>query len=159
MDSELGLKVAALIIEALTLAVAVGVSIFGLITYREYTRHRHAEWLHKLHAQFYESDKYKKIRRILDYQRNPDYENLENGIRGEEQFDESCESLVDYLNFFEFLATLRKLDSISQQELLMLFEEYLRMLSVDRNPIVWEFIKSEGYEKLKELILTMPPRA
>jgi hypothetical protein len=46
----------------------------ALVTYRGNLRLKRAEWMEKLHSKFYESPNYKRIRRILDYRCEPDYE-------------------------------------------------------------------------------------
>ena len=97
---------------------------------------------------------YKRVRRVLDYQSAPDYDNLCNAIGGAHVEDELCECFVDYLNFFEYIASLWKLGQLSQPEILMLFEYYLRLLK-DRD-FVWKFIREQGFENLEMLLNGLP---
>ena len=57
---------------------------------------------------------------------------------------------MDYLNFFEFVASLWKLGQLRKGEVEMMFEYYLRDLA--KKPEVMRFIEKEGFERLQELI-------
>jgi gamma-glutamylcyclotransferase (GGCT)/AIG2-like uncharacterized protein YtfP len=118
----------------------------ALVTYRGNLRLKRAEWLEKLHSKFYESPNYKRIRRILDYRCEPDYENLQQAIRGTKEDDDLSECFVDYLNFFEYIASLWKLRQLSQVEILMLFDYYMRQLN--NHDFVWWFLHEQGFENL-----------
>ena len=53
---------------------------FALWTYRNSVKTRRAEWLASLHEKFFERDRYKDIRRVLDYRSEPEYSNLVRAI-------------------------------------------------------------------------------
>jgi hypothetical protein len=64
----------------LKLAVDMATKIFGVLggafalwTFRHTNRTRRAEWLASLHEQFFETDRYVKVRRVLDYAVEPEY--------------------------------------------------------------------------------------
>ena len=40
----------------------------ALLTFRRSVKTKRAEWLASLHEKFFEGDRYKEIRRVLDYQ-------------------------------------------------------------------------------------------
>ncbi len=63
---------------------------------------------------------------------------------------------MDYLNFFEYIASLSRLGQLSQPEILMLFEYYLRLAS-DRE-FVRKFIREQGFENLELLLSKIPAR-
>jgi len=134
-------------------SVLVG-GVFGLRTYRRNLKLKRAEWLEKLHAKFFESANYKRIRRILDYQSEPDFSNLQTCNRHKAADDELCESFVDYLNFFEFIASLWRLGQLEKQEVLMLFRYYFELLR--KRDFAWQFICERDFENLKALVDEIP---
>ena len=89
-------------------------------TYRRNAGQKRAEWLYNLHAKFYESGNYKHIRRVLDYEPHPEFDHLEKGLATGGK-DDLVEELVDYLNFFEFVASLWKLNQLELGEISMFF--------------------------------------
>jgi hypothetical protein len=128
--------------------VAIGAPIWALITYQRNARIKRAEWLSSLHGKFFESANYKKIRHILDYE-PPALSTLREGVE-QGGSDELVESFVDYLNFFEFIASLWKLDQLRLDEVAMLFRYYLENLA--HHAFVTSFIQKNGFENLEELL-------
>jgi len=110
---------------------------------------RRAEWLSALHAKFFESPNYKHIRAILDYQSEPDFSRLRQSLATGE-FDPVVEELVDYLNFFELVASLRRLRQLKAREVSMLFQYYLSLLC--RHEFIRAYIQKEGFENLVALL-------
>ena len=127
--------------------VGIVAPVIALVTYRRNVRTRRAEWLSALHAKFFESGTYKRIRHILDYE-PPELVTLRECIAGGGS-DELVESFVDYLNFFEFIASLKKLGQLSLTEIAMLFEYYLNSLA--SKEFVVDFVRNNGFENLAEL--------
>src|SRR5437763_6463265 len=107
--------------------IAVVPALLALATYRKNARTKRAEWLSTLHAKFFESENYKRIRSILDYEQ-PELAILRKLVSSGD-YDELAELLVDYLNFFEFIASLWKLGQLDIEEVATLFEYYLTNLS------------------------------
>ena len=64
------------VLKALGGLIAVLSFPFALLTYARSVRTRRAEWLASLHEKFFESDRYREIRRVLDYRREPEYADL-----------------------------------------------------------------------------------
>lgn len=128
------------------------VSIFGgtvaVITYRRDSSRRRAQWLQSFYEKFFEKPEYKKIRFILDYQ-PPEYEEIR-AVLESDAADERAEDVVDYLNFFEFMASLWRLGQISFEDICMLFDYYLRNL----NSHDWlrKFVHEQGFESLDQLL-------
>jgi len=133
--------------------VAVAVALLGAwlayLTYRRSVKTRRAEWLASLHEQFFEGERYKNIRRVLDYQEQPTLVELMNAV-----YTESHTPMADefyrYLNFFELLASLRELGQISKKEILKLFEYDLKMIT--KHEFIMKCLKPQGFERLPELL-------
>ena len=66
------------------------------------------------------------------------------------------ELFVDYLNFFEFIASLWKLGQLSETEIAMLFEYYLDNLG--EHDFILSFITDEGFENLSGLRVALKKR-
>src|SRR5882724_804001 len=90
--------------------VAVVAPVIALFTYRKNAKTKRAEWLSTLHARFFESSNYKRIRGIVDYEL-PELATLRECVTSG-GYDELVELFVDYLNFFEFIASLWKLGQL-----------------------------------------------
>ncbi len=111
---------------------------------------RRAEWLSNLHAKFFETASYKQIRRALDSsEASTELSQLRADIASDET-SELVEGFVDYLNFFEFVASLRKLRQLKTKEIIMLFDYYLRLLG--KHDFVRSYIREHGFEELEALL-------
>ena len=86
---------------------------------------------------FYESDHYKDIRSKIDST------TIQQDVSGNSQLEEK---LVDYLNFFEFIASLWKLKQLKKNEVLMLFDYYLK--NINRLDFLKLYIRNYGFENL-----------
>ena len=128
---------------------AGGAAGFALYTYHRSQRQRRAEWLDSLYVRFYEQPPYKRMRRLLDYGTQPDLTQLCTAVESGIETD-ACEELVNYLNFFEFLGSLKALGQISDREMDMLFEYYIRQLN--DHPFVVTFVEAHGFENLAALL-------
>ncbi|MBX9927862.1 MAG: hypothetical protein K2X99_03030 [Gemmatimonadaceae bacterium] len=138
----------------------VGAS-FALHSFRRAQRQRRAEWLSGLYSQFFETAHYKAIRRILDYETEPELSELRECVEAGE-YSELSEQFVDYLNFFEYLGSLRELGQISSEEISLLFEYYIHRLH--DHEFVDRFARAQGFERLTLLLdecrrCTANPRA
>lgn len=123
--------------------------IVAVVTFWQNAKLKRAEWLYQLHAKFYESPAYKRIRHMLDYRPDPEFANLRTAVT-EGGHDELAEAFVDYLNFFEFVASLWKMGQLKQSEIAMIFEYYL--LNLKDHEFVMEFVRRNGFENLETLI-------
>ena len=144
-------------IEVGKIALTVLGAAVALWQYRISTQLKKAEWIESLHTKFFESATYKRVRRILDYESSPDFANLKSGLAGEDEagaHDELCESFVDYLNFFEFIASLGELGQLSNREISKLFDYYLRLLQ--RHGFIVQYIRDNGFESLGKILEVWP---
>lgn len=107
------------------------------------------QWLASLHKDFFESGRYGNVRRILDYRPASEYAELRNAVVEETQ-SAVADELHRYLNFFEFLAGLRKLNQINDAEISGLFDYDLRLIG--KHAFVAERLESHGYEQLNALL-------
>lgn len=121
-------------IQYLSLLFSVVSILLATLTYYRNMRLKRAEWLRSLFEKFYETERYKAIRFRLD---NP--EALQK--QGLEE-----EMLVDYLNFFEFIASLHKLGQIRKEEVLMLFRYYLKL--IENQVDIRTYIAENGFKRL-----------
>lgn len=104
---------------------------------------RRAEWLKSLYEKFYENDQYKTVRRWIDF----------DTLSTELQHDgshEKEEKLTDFLNFFEFIATLEKMKQLSVMEIQDLFSYYLtRIRSTE---ICMNYLQVYEFRNLEKLL-------
>ena len=121
---------------ALWILSLIGIFI-AWTTFRQNTKLKRAEWLRSLFEKFYESDHYKDIRSKIDGT------TIQQDVSGNSQLEEK---LVDYLNFFEFIASLWKLKQLKKNEVLMLFDYYLK--NINRLDILKLYIRNYGFENL-----------
>ncbi len=122
----------------------VGVYI-AAINYRSQRIIKKGEWLQSLFEKFYESDNYKQVRRWIDNQEIEKKINLDDSVISDDK-----EKFTDFLNFFEFIATLEAEHQISTKDVINLFDYYLRKIKSSSICITW--IKKYGFEKLNSLL-------
>jgi hypothetical protein len=138
-----------------TIAGVVG--ILGLpaayLTYRRSVRTRRADWLVSLHEKFFETARYAWVRRVLDYRQEPDYSALTQAVK-EQKHSPLADEFYRYLNFFELLASLRKLGQISDEEIIGLFDYDLRMIAEQQ--FIVDALRPQGFERLADLLRTGP---
>jgi len=130
-------------IQTVSFAVAAVGVMLSLITFRKNQRVRKAEWLTKLYEKFYEQEHYKDVRKWIDF-----------GILDEQLKEDADhkkeEKLADYLNFFEFIATLEKMKQLRVDEIQNLFAYYLRLLK--QSPTCSRYIAENKFKNLRTLL-------
>lgn len=134
--------------EVAGLIIAASGTAVGLYTYNRSVRTRRAEWLYSLYSKFYEEDHYRKTRRLLDYGDDAALEEVYGALQQGDP--KRSEPIVDYLNFFEFIAGLWVMKELSKEEICHLFDYYLRLIV--RRPAVHELVRSQGFENLDRLL-------
>lgn len=123
--------------------IAAAAALWGIYVYFSNSRLRRAEWLRSLYEKFYERVELKRVREVLDCE----------GGRSEaidKLVSEEPPELSDYLNFFEFVAVLRKSRQLTEEEIEDLFHYYLDCLENCR--AVRAYIAKKGYEQLDRLL-------
>jgi hypothetical protein len=133
---------------AAALVGAIGAA-FAVNAYRQSVRLKRAEWLQKLYQQFYELERYKTVREILDYRPERELSEIYAHLNDESK-GVLVDQLWDYLNFFEFVAGLLKLKQITSEDLKLLFEYPLQRIADDQQ--IMARLSQEGYEHLHALL-------
>ena len=104
------------------LVAAIGILIAAL-NYRSQTRTKRAEWLKALFEKFYENERFKEVRKWIESGE------VEKKIRpNDKMVSDEEEKLTDYLNFFEFIATLEAEGQLHKNDVNNLFDYYLKKL-------------------------------
>ena|ERR1700685_1071522 len=94
-----------LILKWITIFAVAGGAISAAIAVRSYRHNvglKRAEWLQKLFQQFYEQDRYRDVRNLLDYRPERELAPLLEHVVADTR-DARVDQLWDYLNFFEFV--------------------------------------------------------
>ena len=129
--------------EIIGLMGAAAAGLWAVWTYRQSLKLQRAKWVEGLYEKFYEHTELKKVRDLLD---SDDQGQIRSMVSNEEP------AFTDYLNFFEFLGYLSESEQIKTEEILGLFDYYLRNLK--QNKPVADYIADpkKGFEKLQKLL-------
>jgi hypothetical protein len=122
----------------------------ALRTFERDSKLRRTEWIYRLYEQFYESDRFKPMRRLIDYAPAAEIAELEEDLK-KGTFSVAHEALIDYLNFFEFIAVQIRRNNLSRSEVMDMFDYYIRRLK-DHDFVV-RYLKPRGFENLDALLL------
>lgn len=130
-------------LDLIKIVVAVLAAIPALWVYYTNSRLRRAEWLASLYEKFYERPDLKDVREVLD---------CEGGQSAalDELVNAESKGFTDYLNFFEFVAVLRKSRQLTDEQIEDLFGYYLDCL--ESCNAVRTYIAKKGYEQLDQLL-------
>ena len=137
------------ILNYLVALITISGGVFTIYTYWKNSKLKRSEWLYNLYEKFYEKDNYKRIRYIIDYEREEDIKRLKRGVLDDCE-DELVEELVDYLNFFEFIASLWVMKQLTSKEIAMVFEYYI--LRIYDHDFIVKFLNDEGFKQLPLLV-------
>jgi len=129
--------------------VGAAAGVWGIWVYFRNSRLRRAEWLSSLYEKFFERTELKSIREALDCEGNQ-------SAAIDKLVSEEPAEFTDYLNFFEFVAVLRKARQLTQQEIEDLFCYYLDCLENSKQ--VRDYISRKGYERLDALLCNRAKR-
>jgi hypothetical protein len=135
-----------------------GLAVWARQSYRRQVNVEQMRWLQQLYDGFYNSDRYKSIRQIIDFDElEQTLELLRRGDADPHQLSlperAQVDELTDYLNFFEWLAFLEEEKQLTFTQLDTMFGYYLaRLLQVDKNRQLRKYIQEKGYEQLNGLL-------
>lgn len=117
------------------------------MNYRSQTKTKRAEWLKALFEKFYKTERFKEVRKWIESG------DIENKIKIDDKIvtDEE-EKLTDYLNFFEFIATLEAGGQLKFKDVSNLFNYYLKKISKSDICVGWINNLVYSFEKLRTLI-------
>ncbi|MFN0082421.1 MAG: hypothetical protein ACKVOM_07855 [Ferruginibacter sp.] len=129
--------------------ILAGISlVFTAVTYIKNNKLKRGEWLKSLFEKFYEGKTFSKIRKEIEYERIGVY--LELNENGDVKSEENEEELVDYLNFFEFIATLVKNGHLRKGEVNQMFGYFLK--AINKNDFLKNYLIKYDFENLDELL-------
>ncbi len=120
--------------------VAIIAAISALVVYRRNHRLEQSRWLSTFYDKFYESDKYKRVRELLDSQMSDDVRDM---VLNEDP------DFTDYLNFFEHVAIFAGSRQLRTDDVEASFCYYLDCLQVHERVCDYINNRDKGYEKLK----------
>jgi len=120
--------------------VAIIAAIGALIVYRRNHLLEQSRWLSTFYDKFFETEKYKRIRELLDSQKSDDIRDM---VENEDP------DFTDYLNFFEHVTIFAGSKQLRTHDVEASFCYYLDCLKVHEE--VRDYINNtdKGYEKLK----------
>jgi hypothetical protein len=139
-------------VEVAFYVVSIVAATLATWNYRRNAQTRRAEWLFTLYQKFFEEAPHKRIRRMLDYSADPDVQKLGSCLDGSAPDRDLEEELVDYLNFFEFVAGLQHSGQLTLDEVDQLFNYYLGNLLNERSGLVRGYVREQGFEQLSTLL-------
>jgi hypothetical protein len=121
---------------------ALGVWLSWL-TFKANQKIKRAEWLKSLYEKFYESDLYKEVRKWIDFERlDAELSNDPGNVKEEK--------LTDFLNFFEFIASLEKMKQLKIDEIQDLFSYYLTRIRQSEK--LMAYIRQYEFKNLDRLL-------
>ena len=119
-------------------------ALLALFVYQKNSRLERARWASTLYEKFYHEDRLKQIRDALDG--HIDSAEVNQLVSNEDP------KFTDYLNFFEFIAFLRKSKQLEDSEIDDLFGYYLDCLKKDEGVRTYILNPDKGYEGVAKLI-------
>jgi hypothetical protein len=131
------------ILEVLALVATVIGGGWAVWTYHRSAKLERAKWVKELYEKSYERGDLKTVRDSLD---SGDPAKVSGLVDGEPA------SFTDYLNFFEFLAYLCESNQIEKEEMVGLFDYYLRSLKGNVRVAAYINDPSKGFEKLARVL-------
>jgi hypothetical protein len=138
--------------------ILAGAALWARKSYRHQVNLEQMKWLQQLYDSFYNSERYKAVRQLIDFDdlgatlellRRADADSGRLSLPERTQVDQ----FTDYLNFFEWIAFLEKEGQLTFEQLDAMFKYYLtRFLQVDKNRQLRKYIQEKGYEQLHRLL-------
>lgn len=120
--------------------VAIIAAIWALVVYRRNRRLEQARWLSTFYDKFYETEKYKRVRELLDSQKFDEISGM---------VDNEDPDFTDYLNFFEHVAIFAGSKQLRTDDVEASFCYYLDCLKGHEKVRTYINNSDKGYEKLK----------
>ncbi|MFL6209784.1 MAG: hypothetical protein ACJ74W_13085 [Pyrinomonadaceae bacterium] len=136
------------ILEAVYYLLASVAVIGAYLTYRKNSRLEQARWASTFYEKFYETDRYKEVRDLLDCPTDLTEVNR--------LVDSESSKFTDYLNFFEHVVIFTESGQLNKKDVEDSFGYYLSCL--DKLEKVRSYINEDekGYEKLSKYLGSRP---
>jgi hypothetical protein len=138
---------------------ALATGLQAINEYRDRTASEHTRWVFSLFQQFFQDQRYKAMRRLIDYDDLEEIAPLmERDLKRDREFNEQERNLLDgftdFLNFFEMVAYLGEQKQVAANDIRQVFDYYLRrMTEIRRAGELREYLRETGFEKLYRLLL------
>jgi len=134
-----------------SLGILTGIigGIYGLRQYYLNSKIKRAEVLSGLVERFYFEGKFTKVREWLDTdrQKKMSWE----VFKKETEKENIAAEFSDYLNYFQFIVSLRKLAQIKDSDISVMFNYYI--VNLKNNTNVMKYLVEYGYKELNDFIL------
>jgi len=133
-------------VQAAAVVVAAISTGFALVTYRKNARTKAAEFLLTLHKAFFVDPTYQTMKTLLDCDGAEEEAKLKVAV------DDETGEFTDFLNFFELVAYMDSIETLTRDDTEALLGYYLNRLR-EKAP-VWSYIRktSHGFEHLRRLL-------
>jgi hypothetical protein len=141
-----------IVIPIAAIVVAAIGGFFTLYIYSQNSKLRKAEWLYSLFEKFFYENKYAEIRQLIDYGNADDIQKIADAIKNRSNIALE-EQLVNYLNFFEFIANLWLLKQVHIDEVTMMFDYYIKQLN--KHTFIVDYLGVNGFEGVQRLIVEL----
>jgi hypothetical protein len=138
--------------------ILAGTALWARKNYARQVTLEQMKWLQQLYDSFYNSERYKAVRQLIDFDdlgttlallKRADTESGQLSLPERTQVDQ----FTDYLNFFEWIAFLEKEGQLTFEQVDAMFKYYVtRFLQVDKNRELRKYIQQNGYEQLHRLL-------
>lgn len=127
-------------------AYAIGAlaALFSIYQYKRNSRRERARWLFELYERFYERAELKEMRQLIE-EGKTDFAAQENDLQKLQRLD-------DYLNFFEFIAFLRRKKELNTADVRDMFDYPLRKMADDEAVRGYIEKQTYGYEGVREIL-------
>lgn len=129
---------------------AIATIIIAIVAWIELSKNRktkHAEFLTDLYERFYLNDTFKLVREKIDLEKGNPYTKAKfvSDKRKNKDFEQK---FSDYLNFFQFIISLKKLSQLDDDEINMMFRYYL--LKLKESEFILNYLIEYKYHLLLE---------
>lgn len=122
--------------------ITAGIAAWAVFVFWNNSRLERAKWLERLYEKFYENERYKEIRNLID---SDDRKAVSSMVEVESS------EFTDYLNFFEFVSILESNRQLDIGEVKDMFAYYLNSLKDDPDTSKYVRDSTKGFEKLAAL--------
>ena len=135
-----------LILATVSVVIATISAVVALKTYRKNARTKEAEFISQFHHAFFVDGTYKKVRDILDDNKEASADKVERLVSSESA------DFTDFLNFFELAAYFESCGTLSVEAVEAVLGYYLNLLDQDRR--LREYVKDpqKGFEYLDRFL-------
>lgn len=130
------------VLQVVAYLVGFVAALGSLWQYRSNSVRERTCWLFELYRRFYEESALKSMRIRIDWG--------DTAFISDEKDSQLLGELDNFLNFFEFLAFLKKRGEITSDEVKAMFEYPLKVVAA--NGAVLAYVKKYGYEELDALL-------